>query len=227
MSVHIAMIASGRIDELRVGKPEPLAGKPYPTAYRKQPVTGPVPVGPLGLVTDTQVNRKYHGGPEKAVYAYPVSGYAAWAVEFPDIADRFGPGAMGENLVVSGLDESSVHLGDVIRAGTALLQVSQIREPCATFAAIIGTAKVVRAMTRSGRCGWYLRVLEPGVIAPGDAHDVIERPNPGWPIRRFTPIGAGKAGTLAELDELARLPGLTPEWQVRLAEQAARQRAGP
>lgn len=226
MSVHVAMIASGRIDELRTGKPEPLAGKPYPTAYRKQPVSGSVRVATLGLVSDTQVNRRYHGGPEKAVYAYPVSGYDAWRAEFPDIAERFGPGAMGENLVVSGLDEGSVHLGDVIRAGTALLQVSQIREPCATFAAIIGTARVVRAMTRSGRCGWYLRVLEPGEIAAGDAHDVIERPNPAWPISRFTPIGAGKAGTLADLDELARLPGLTPEWQVRLAEMAARQRAG-
>ena len=210
------MIASGIIAQLRIGTPQAIAGLVHASAYHRQPVAGPVAVGELGLDGDQVGNRRVHGGPEKAIYAYPLSGYAGWQAEFPALADRLGPGAMGENLVVDGLDEASVHLGDVIRCGTATLQVAQIREPCSTFAAVLGTARVVKAMTRSGRCGWYLRVLEPGHIAPGDAHDVIERPNPAWPISRFTPIAAGKAGRIEELAELAALPGLSGYWRAKL-----------
>lgn len=207
------MIASGRIDEVRVGQPAPLDGHGRITAYRKQPVAGPVAVGPLGLAGDTQVNRRYHGGPEKAVYAYPVAGYAAWQADFPDLAPRFGPGAMGENLVVAALDEATICLGDVIRCGTATLQVAQPREPCSTFAASLGTPRVARAMTRSGRCGWYLRVLEPGLVAPGDGHDVIDRPNPDWPMARFSALIAAKRHDGAVLAAIAALPGLTAQWQ--------------
>ena len=210
------MIASGIIAQLRIGTPQPLAGVKLPSAYRRQPVEGPVAVHELGLAGDAVGNRRVHGGPEKAVYAYPLSGYVGWIADFPAMADRFGPGAMGENLVVDGLDEASVHLGDVIRCGTATLQVAQIREPCSTFAAVMGTARVVKAMVNSGRCGWYCRVLEPGSIRPGDAHDIIERPNPAWPITRFTPIAAGKAGRQEELAELAALPGLSAYWRLKL-----------
>lgn len=222
------MIASGIIAQLRIGTPQPIPGVAIPSAYRRQPVDGPVAVHELGLEGDVVGNRRVHGGPEKAVYAYPLSGYAGWRAEFPGIADRFVPGAMGENLVIDRLDEASVHLGDIIRCGTATLQVAQIREPCSTFAAVIGTARVVKAMVRSGRCGWYLRVLEPGQIAAGDRHDVIERPNPAWPISRFTPIAAGRAGGSAALAELAALPGLSGYWRSKLARRLAeQQRARP
>jgi MOSC domain-containing protein YiiM len=221
------MIARGRIAQLRIGTPRPLAGTKHNSAYWRQPVAGPIHAGTLGLVGDQVGNTRVHGGPEKAIYAYPASGYAGWQAEFPALAAQFGPGAMGENLVVDGLDETSVHLGDVIRCGTATCQVAQIREPCSTFAAAMGTARVVKAMAKSGRCGWYLRVLEAGSIAPGDGHDVIERPNPAWPIARFTPIAAGMAGTHEELAELAALPGLSDYWRAKLARQLAAQLNGP
>ena len=207
------MIASGRIDEVRVGQPAPLDGHGLVTAYRKQPVAGPVAVGPMGLDGDTQVNRRYHGGLEKAVYAYPASGYAGWRTDFPDLAARLVPGAMGENLVVGGLDEATTCLGDVIRCGTATLQVAQPREPCSTFAASLGTPKVARAMTRSGRCGWYLRVLAAGRIGAGDPHDVVERPNPAWTMQRFAALIVAKRHDPADLAAIAALPGLTPPWQ--------------
>ncbi|WP_310496925.1 MOSC domain-containing protein [Sandarakinorhabdus sp.] len=224
------MIADGRILAVHTGRIERLAnagrgGEGLSTAYRKTPENGPVQVGPLGITTDVQANRKVHGGPEKAVYGYPISGYAGWRAEFADIADRFVPGAMGENLVIAGQDEASLCIGDIIRSGSVTLQIAQIREPCSTFAAIIGTSRVVKAMTRSGRCGWYYRVLEAGMLAPGDSHDVIERPNPDWPICRFTPIAAGRAGRTDELEALSTLPGLTLAWQVRMAQALATQRA--
>jgi MOSC domain-containing protein YiiM len=217
------MIARGKIAQLRIGRPQVLPGHRMLSAYRRQPVTGPVAVHDLGLEGDQVGNTRVHGGPEKAIYAYPLSGYAAWAAEFPDIAERFEPGAMGENLVVDGLDEASLCLGDIIRCSTATLQIAQIREPCSTFAAALGTTRVVKAMVRSGRCGWYFRVLEGGQIAPDDGHDVIERPNPAWPITRFTPIAAGKAGRHEELAELAALPGLSTYWRAKLARRLADQ----
>ncbi|WP_313669752.1 MOSC domain-containing protein [Sandarakinorhabdus sp.] len=217
------MIASGIIAQLRIGRPQPLPGHRMLSAYRRQPVSGPVTVHELGLDGDQVGNTRVHGGPEKAIYAYPLSGYAAWRAEFPDLAGRFEPGAMGENLVVDGFDETSLCLGDVIRCGTATLQIAQIREPCSTFAAAMGTTRVVKAMVRSGRCGWYFRVLEAGTITAGNGHDVIERPNPAWPISRFTPIAAGKAGRHEELAELAALPGLSAYWRAKLARRLADQ----
>ncbi|WP_164155707.1 MOSC domain-containing protein [Sandarakinorhabdus rubra] len=218
------MIASGIIAQLRIGTPQSVAGVARPSAYHRQRVDGPVAVHELGLAGDQVGNTRVHGGPEKAVYAYPLSGYAGWRAEFPALVDRLGPGAMGENLVVEGLDEASVHLGDIIRCGTATLQVAQIREPCSTFAAVLGTTQVVKAMVRSGRCGWYLRVLEAGHIAPGDGHVVIERPNPAWPISRFSPIAAGRAGRIEELAELAALAGLSGYWRSKLARRLDEQR---
>ncbi len=220
------MIASGKLAAVHTGKIARLASDGRRTAFVKTAVAGPVGIHPLGVEGDQQGNLRVHGGPEKAVYAYPLSGYAGWRAEFPEIADRFGPGAMGENLVVDGLDESSVHIGDTIRVGTALVQVAQIREPCATFTAVIGTAKAARAMTKSGRCGWYLRVLEPGIVTAGDDHDVIERPNPGWPVARLAAMATGKTGTVEALAELTVLPGLTPDWQEWAAAALARQRGG-
>jgi MOSC domain-containing protein YiiM len=217
------MIASGIIAQLRIGRPQPLPGHRMLSAYRRQPVSGPVTVHELGLDGDQVGNTRVHGGPEKAIYAYPLSGYAAWRAEFPDLAGRFEPGAMGENLVVDGFDETSLCLGDVIRCGTATLQIAQIREPCSTFAAAMGTTRVVKAMVRSGRCGWYFRVLEAGTITAGNGHDVIERPNPAWPISRFTPIAAGKAGRHEELAELTALLGLSAYWRAKLARRLADQ----
>jgi len=217
------MIASGTITAVLLGRPEPIGPRGLVSAFRKTPATGPVAVGPLGLEGDTQVNRRFHGGPEKAVYAYPLSGYVGWRTEFPGQADQFVAGAMGENFPVAGLDETSVHIGDVIRCGTALLQVSQLREPCSTLATVHGTSRVVRAMTRSGRCGWYFRVLEAGTVTPADPHDVIERPNPDWPMARFAAFAAGKAGTVEALRELTTLPGLTPAWREEAARRLAAQ----
>ncbi len=220
------MIASGTISTVLVGKITPLHGDGVRTAFLKAPVAGPVAVHSLGLDGDSQGNLRVHGGPEKAVYGYPTNGYAGWRAEFPALAARFGAGAMGENLAVDGLDEASVHIGDVIRAGTALLQISQIREPCSTFAAVFGTARVVRAMTKSGRCGWYYRVLEPGAVEAGAVHDIVDRPNPGWPIARFAAFAAGRSGTVEAITELTTLPGLTPAWQHRAAKALAVQRDG-
>jgi MOSC domain-containing protein YiiM len=225
------MFATGSLVAVHVGTIARLpnagrGGAGLDTAYVKRPVAGPVAVHTLGLAGDVQANAKVHGGLEKAVYAYPISGYAGWQAEFPALATRFVPGAMGENLVIAGQDEASLCVGDILRCGSATLQIAQIREPCSTFAAVLGTARVVRAMVRSGRCGWYCRVIETGSIAAGDAHDVIDRPNPNWSVARFAAFAAGRAGTIEALQELATLPGLAPAWQHKAAAALAAQTSG-
>ena len=216
------MIAAGVISAVHVGSITRLenagrGGRGLITAFRKTPVTGAVAVGLLGLAGDSQANRRYHGGPEKAVYGYPVSGYVGWRADFPDIADVFGAGAMGENLVVTGQDEDEICIGDVIRCGSSTLQVSQIREPCSTLAAVLGTTRVVRAMVRTARCGWYYRVVESGFISAGDTHHVVDRPNPQWSVARFARQVATRGADPAAWRELTTLPGLTREWQIRAA----------
>ncbi len=226
---RVKIIAPATLRAIHVGRIERLenagrGGAGLMTAYRKTPVQGPVRVETVGITSDVQANRRVHGGPEKAVYGYPLSGYAGWRTEFPAIADRFVAGSMGENLVVDGQDEACLCIGDTIRCGSVTLQIAQIREPCSTFAAVLGTARVVRAMIRSGRCGWYYRVLEAGFMAPGDTHDVIDRPNPQWSVSRFAAFAAGRSGTQEALAELAALPGLTPRWQAKAAAALAEQR---
>ena len=214
------MTSTGNIAAVRRGGVARLenagrGGRGMLTAYRKMPVAGPVEVGPMGIEGDVQHNRRYHGGPDKAVYAYPLSGYDGWRADFPEIAERFAAGAMGENLVVTGQDEATICIGDIIRCGTATLQVTQNREPCATFAAVIGTTRVVRAMIRTGRCGWDCRVVEAGLVGTGDDHHVIDRPNPDWSITRFASLVGGKNRDAAIWHELAALPGLAPDWRIR------------
>ncbi len=217
------MIASGTIAQVLIGQPELVGGSR--TAFCKRPATGAVSVHVLGLVGDAQANRRVHGGLEKAVYAYPVSGYAGWQADLPELAARFAPGSMGENLCIVGQDEGSICIGDVIRAGTATLQVAQIREPCNTLARVLGTPKVVRIMSQSGRSGWYLRVLDEGLLAAGDDHQIIERPNPGWTMLRFSGFARGEKLDADTLAELAVLPGLTAAWQRRAARAFASARA--
>lgn len=216
------MTNSGVIAQVRVGGVERLenagrGGRGLLTAYRKFPVAAPVAVGPMGIAGDVQHNRRYHGGLEKAVYAYPLSGYAGWRADFPAFTEQFDAGAMGENLVITGQDETMICIGDMLRCGSATLQVTQIREPCSTLAAVIGTTRVVRAMVRTGRCGWYLRVVEPGLLGPGDCHDVIDRPNPTWTVQRFAGFAASKVNRLDDLHEIASLTGLAPAWQQQAA----------
>ncbi|WP_439534691.1 MOSC domain-containing protein [Polymorphobacter sp.] len=206
MSIYLEAVHVGRVTR------HPEAGR---TAFVKSAVAGPVAVSVLGLAGDAQGDKRVHGGPEMAVYSYPADHYPAWAEDLPEHRDRFVPGGMAENLAVRGVDEHGICIGDVIGIGSTVLQVSQLREPCNTLARVIGTPKVVRMMVRSGRCGWYSRVIEEGHVEAGDAHRLLDRPNPDWSVYRFSRFAAGEAMEAAALAELAALPGLAPAWQLK------------
>ncbi len=150
--------------------------KPKRTGIDKRPVTGRVAVHPLGLDGDVQVNRRYHGGEGQAVYAYAQEDADWWAAEL----DRdLPPGRFGENLRTRGLDLTHAVLGERWRVGTALLEVTDCRIPCANFERFWGVPQLVKRFTRHGAPGAYLRVIETGQIGAGDAVEVVDRPAHG------------------------------------------------
>ncbi|HVP02551.1 MAG TPA: MOSC domain-containing protein [Solirubrobacteraceae bacterium] len=164
---------SAEIVSLQVGRPAPLPwrGGSVPSAIVKTPVAGRVALGPLGLAGDEQADRAVHGGPDKAVCCYPVEHRARWEAE---LGVALPHGAFGENLSTHGLVEAAAGIGDVLRAGTAVVQVSQPRGPCYKLAARWGHRTLPGLMARAGISGWYLRVLEPGEVGAGDTLELLE-----------------------------------------------------
>ena len=204
-----------KVTAVHVGRIAPLGPQGVPSGYLKYPVDHPVHAGELGLAGDAQADLTVHGGVDKAVYGYPLSGYPGWSEAFPELAARFVPGSMGENLVVAGIAEADLAIGDRVRVGGALLQVSQPRQPCFKLGLVFGEPRLARAMTRNGWCGWYYRVLEPGVIGAGDDHVLVERPNPEWTVARFAEVVAARALGADLLSEMVAMEGLAANWQVR------------
>ncbi len=169
----------GRLDAVCVSGPDllPLPGRrPGRSGIDKRPVAGRVAVHALGLDGDVQVNRKYHGGEGQAVYAYAQEDADWWSAEL----DReLPPGRFGENLRTSGLDLTGAVLGERWRVGTALLEVTACRIPCANFERFWGVPQLVKRFTARGASGAYLRVLETGDVGAGDPVEVVSRPGHG------------------------------------------------
>ncbi len=158
-----------------------IAGRSILTAIHKTEVRGPVAVKPLGLQGDEQADPSVHGGLDKAIYAYPAEHYAFWCearhqAGAAPIDDALPHGSMGENLTLSGLLETDVWVGDVLRFPQCVLRVSQPREPCYKFNAAMGFNTAVKAMAQSGFCGFYLSVDEPGSVQAGDAFELVPGP---------------------------------------------------
>lgn len=209
------MVNDAVIRAVHVGRVAPLGPDNVPSGFFKQPVAGRVAVGELGLAGDEQADKSVHGGPDKAVYAYPTEGYAAWIEDFPARRRTLVPGGMGENLATAGLSEDDVHIGDVLRIGTATLQVTQPRQPCFKLALYHREPKMVRRMTETARCGWYLRVIEPGALGAGDRIQTIERQEKTWSVRRFAALIALKTIDAETLAEIVAMPGVAATWQMR------------
>ena len=211
-----------RIASIHVGKIAPLGSEGVLSGFVKHAVAGPVRVTPLGILGDEQADPSVHGGPEKAVYGYATSHYTAWRREYPQHSLLLVPGGFGENLAFDGLSESDLCVGDIHGIGSAQLQVCQPRQPCFKLALRFDDKHLPKAMIRNGRAGWYYRVLEPGVINPGDRVEVLDRLNPTFPFTRLVElISRGKAST-AELEQMRDMPGLAQDWQQRAAEMLAR-----
>ena len=140
----------GSIVSVQVGHVAPLGPRRVPSAFVKRPISGRVMVQRLGLVGDQQADLRAHGGPDKAVYCYPIEHYAKWLAERPSAEALLVPGGFGENLTTLGFDEDGVCIGDILSIGSVTAQVAQPRTPCFKLGLRFANMQMLRAMTRSG-----------------------------------------------------------------------------
>jgi MOSC domain-containing protein YiiM len=202
------------LQSVNVGQPEVIGfrrGGPVLSGFRKRPVelTG-VEVGSTNIAGDGQADLRAHGGQNKAVYAYCADHFAWWA-KHVKLERPVGPGTFGENLTISGVDEGAVHIGDIWRWGTAVLQVSQPRYPCYKMAMATGRPAIVKRFLESNRSGWYLRVLEEGEGIVGGEICLLEQDPAGLTVREASQ--ASWHPTEPErLIEIAAHPALAPSW---------------
>ena len=187
------------------------------TAIDKRPVAGPVEVGPLGLVGDTQVDRRHHGGPGKAVYVYADEDAEWWAAEL----DReIKPGLFGENLRTSGIDVTGAEIGERWSIGEdVVVEVTMPRTPCRTFAERMDERGWVKRFSVANRPGAYLKVLQTGAISTGDEVRVLFRPEHGIVVGDFL-TGADPARMRTLIDAFAAL-GLELDPAIRRVAQRA------
>lgn len=151
-----------RILAVCIGHPETLPGKRYKTGINKHPVVGSLNVSTEGLAGDAVCDRRYHGGPDQAVYVEGAISLKRWCEE---LGTPITPGDFGENLVVDGLDNEAVAVGDRFAVGDVILEATAPRMPCATFAAKMDDPHFVKRYRKAERPGFYCRVIRGGELS--------------------------------------------------------------
>ena len=160
--------------------------KEWRTGFHKQVVLQPVWLAYEGFPDDEQADRVNHGGVDKAVCVYAGEHYPQWRLQ-PELATmEFG--AFGENLTTEGLLEAAVCIGDAFALGGAVVQVSQPRQPCWKLARRWRLKNLSAQVERTGRTGFYFRVLRHGEVRAGDSFTLLERPFPEWTIARCNEV---------------------------------------
>ena len=209
-------MSSHEILAVLTGTAQPFRGEER-SAIAKLPQAGAVAVGYLGLGGDEQADLAVHGGPDKAIHHYPADHYPFWRGVLGDHPLLAGPGAFGENISSLGLTERETCLGDRFRLGSALVEVSQGRQPCWKQGQRLSDPAVVARIVTYRFTGWYYRVIELGQVAAGDAITLIDRPLPEWDVERLFGllIGGDGGDNPAALQVLAGLDVLAAPWRQR------------
>ncbi|RAS11415.1 MOSC domain-containing protein [Cupriavidus alkaliphilus] len=220
LRVPVAAVLTGAV--------RPFGPKGVPSGIAKAATRARLRVTTTGLVGDGQGDPRHHGGPEKALHHYAFDHYPAWRLALREqgasadgVLDT--PGAFGENLSTTGLTEADVCIGDRFRLGTALVEVSQARQPCWKLNHRFGYAGMSRAVQQSLRTGWYYRVLETGEVAAGDMLELVARPCPGWSLHHLLGVLYVDRLDYAALEEMAALAPLAESWR-KLARQRLERR---
>lgn len=198
---------------LRIGTVAPLGSRAALSGIDKSDVRTPLQLSHAGFVGDMQGDTVRHGGPEKAVHHYPFDHYASWASDLGEHPLLSRPGAFGENISTLGLAEEHVAIGDIFRLGTALVEVSQGRQPCWKLNERFGRATMARNVQETSRTGWYYRVLEPGIVNPTAHLILLDRQSPEWTISRIWRTFYIDTLDRRELKAIASLDRLASGWR--------------
>jgi MOSC domain-containing protein YiiM len=195
-------------------------GKAVTTGIFKRPVPGRVLVRTLNLEGDRQADLRVHGGPDKAVYAYPSEHYSFWRSELPQIEFRWG--MFGENLTTVGLLENEVNIGDRFRIGSVELIATQPRMPCYKLNVRFGRRDIVRRFLRSRRTGLYFAVEREGEIGAGDSITRLGRDKHDMTVADITRLYLDEKRDMAMLRRALGLEALPDSWREYFREQIAR-----
>jgi MOSC domain-containing protein YiiM len=208
--------SSMTVDALLTGMPVPFRDGDY-SAIAKQPVSGAVRIGWLGLAGDSVADPVHHGGWDKAIHLYPQDHYGWWRERKPDHPLLEKPGAFGENIASRGMTEEEVCLGDRFSLGSAVVEVSHGRQPCWKLDHRFGARDVMATIVKTARCGIYFRVLREGEAEAGAMMELLERPLPQWSIARLFRllIGGGHKDEPDAVRALADMPVLAEAWRDR------------
>ena len=204
-----------RVLSVNLARPRTLErrGRPQRTGIWKYPAAGPVRMSESGVEGDFVGDRRAgHGAPDKTVYSYAREDYDWWEEELQRTLE---PGAFGENLTLEGLDASHAEVGERWRVGSALLEVSGPRLPCWKLGVKMGDPKFVKRFGAALRLGAYLRVLEEGEVAAGDAAAVFDRPGHGVTVELVGRAMLGENELAPRLLAAPALAGQARSWAER------------
>jgi MOSC domain-containing protein YiiM len=202
-----------RVLSVNVGLPREVLwrGKSITTGIYKEPVAGRVRLRKLNLDGDRQADLRVHGGPEKAVYAYPSEFYELWARERPKL--DLAPGAFGENLTTVGLIDDEVSVGDRFRIGTAELVVTQPRLPCFKLGIKMGRDEFVVEFLERGLFGFYLAVVREGMVEASDPIVALSRDPRSFGVTEIARLYARDRDDVAGMRRAAELDVLPASWR--------------
>lgn len=210
-----------KILSINVGLPRQVVseGNSVTTGIYKSPIQGRVRVNRLNIEGDAQGDLSVHGGPNKAVYAYPSEHYAWWQRELPGIEMPWG--IFGENLTLAGLTEGDVHIGDQFRMGTAVLMATQPRLPCYKLGIRFGRRDMPDRFLSSRRTGFYCAVVEEGDLCEGDPVEHFHRDPNGISISDLLHLCFDDGNPDGQLVErVLKARALPPNWRNRVIKRA-------
>ena len=211
-----------KLVSVNVGLPREVThkGKTVTTGIFKEPVAGRIQVRSLNLDGDRQADLSVHGGPSKAIYAYPSEHYAYWRQELPGMDLPWG--MFGENFTTEGLLEGLVNIGDRFRVGSAEVMVTEPRLPCYKLGVKFGREDILKRFLQSGRTGFYVAVLREGEVGAGDGIECIVRDPNNITVPDIMRLYVNRNHSKADLEMLHRVAAfeaLPESWRSYFAEK--------
>ena len=195
-------------------------GQKVTTGIFKEPVEGRIKLRTLNLDGDKQADLTVHGGPDKAVYAYPVEHYEFWHKVYPNM--EMPNGMFGENFTIEGLMENDVNVGDVFEIGSAKVVATQPRMPCYKLGVKFGRMEVLKKFLASGRSGIYFKVLEEGEVGAGDSIIQIHKDTNRVGISDIVRLYASDREDIKTMRRAVKVEALPKGWKDYFYEQIRR-----
>ncbi|MGH9901690.1 MAG: MOSC domain-containing protein [Pyrinomonadaceae bacterium] len=211
-----------RLISVNVARPRLVAwqGRTVSTGIFKEPVAGRVALRRLNLDGDRQADLTVHGGPTKAVYAYPSEHYEYWRDELPGAELPYG--MFGENFTTEGLHEAGVRIGDRFRVGSAEVMVTEPRMPCYKLGIKFGRSDILKRFLRSGRTGFYFSVAREGEVGAGDVIELIAQDVNGVTVAGIVTLYVSGKDDIGALRRAVGVEALPESWKEHFRQQIER-----